>query len=333
MWTHVRSKKRASGVRGGRCTALRVMCAREGADPEAGWSPPGRPQNEMESQVSAAADGNSGSQKRPSRRNSQFAVEFLLGHPTASNEEVVKRTGCSPRSVTRARAFLVATGQLQRSWYDRAPHETGPGQEGTADEAPAPPQGDLPLFGPRMPLDLEKALRADNGLPLSNEQMKQRYSAIARYAQKSGEFTLEITAMQALARLEAATGAKNRLGPAPPHTREERRDRVQAILEAAGPSIVAEAVVLAFKNDELTGFLNTLGQQMAGKVENGVIIAENRPTEDQGRAEGGEIPHQTPLPASEVGVGDADDRAEAGSTAPDAGGNADNGGTSGSEGG
>ena len=227
------------------------------------------------------------------RRNSQFAVEYLLGHPSATNEEVVKATGCSPRSITRARAMLVATGQVSRSWFDRQHRPNGPIDEPLEDGAepqPAPPQGDLPLAGPRDPQALENALRADHGPALTTEQMKQRYSAIARFAAKTGEFTLEISAMQALGRLDAQTGARDRLGPGVPHTRADRKDRVQAILEAAGPSITAESVVAAFDVPEFSSFVEELNRFMARKVADEQLAPQNQPENGAAGAQSGPIP-------------------------------------------
>ena len=268
--------------------------------------------------------------KKRSYRNAQFAVEYLLGHPSASNEEVVKRTGASPRSVTRARAMLVATGALQRSYYDRQHRPIGPNGEPLDDGAglaPASPVNDLPVVGPRDPADLEKALRADHGPALTTEQMKQRYSAIARYGAKTGEFTLEIQAMQALGRLDSQTGVRDRLGPGVPHTREDRRDRVQPILEAAGPSIVAEAAVLAYDKDEFAKFLDFLGHYMSRKVADEQQSSKNRSTQGVEGTPGSEIPEQD-VPTAEIGPRDADVGAETGHD----GGTTHGGGASGAEG-
>jgi hypothetical protein len=272
-----------------------------------------------------------------SKRNSQFAVEYLHGHPTATNEDVIKATGCSERSVSRARAMLVATGALQRSYFDRQHRSAGPIdelQEGAAGLAPARSAGDLPVEGPRDPLALEKALRADHGPALTTEQMKQRYSAIARYGAKTGEFTLEIQAMQALGRLDAQTGARDRLGPGAPHTREDRRDRVQPILEAAGPSIVAEAVVLAYDEAEFQQFIGKLGEFALKAKErrtNGITTQENQPATGDERSSGSEIPHET-VAQTEVGPRDGDVGAEACADSGSDGGATHGGGDSGPKG-
>lgn len=247
--------------------------------------------------------------RKASRRNSQFAVEYLLGHPTASNEEVVKRTGCSARSVVRARAMLVATGQLQRSYYDRQHRPLGPNEDGSA-PAETPSDESLSVVTPRDPSALEKALREDHGPALTPDQMKQRYSAIARFAAKTGEFTLEIQAMTALGRLDSQTGSRNKLGPGIPHTREDRRDRVVPIAAAAGPSIVAEAVVIAYEQDELATFLNEMGRFMARKAEN-EQLTQNPPVDRASSPLEGPISGEAVV-GTEVGGGSGDDRGEAG---------------------
>ena len=257
-----------------------------------------------------------GAPRRKPYRNSQLAVEYLIGHPAASNDDVVKATGCSPKSVTRARGMLVATGQLNRSYFDRQHRPTGPaGVDPETSQNPtgatSGPTGDvLPLVGPKDPAALEKFLRDDRRPSLTDEQMKQRYSAIARYAAMSGEFTLEIQSMQALARLNAATGARNRLGPGEPHTREQRRDRVVPILQASGPSLTAESVILAFTEYEFSQFVTELHQLMSQKGENGVTTQKN--SEETGK----NSPIQDSVPetgapdvaSAEIGPSDRDDR-------------------------
>ena len=250
------------------------------------------------------------------RRNSQFAVEYLLGNPTATNEEAVKATGCSSRSISRARAMLVATGQLTRSYFDRQHRSLGPIQDPPLSPAEGSPDDLLPVASPRDPSALERALRDDHGPALTSEQMKQRYSAIARFASKTGEFTLEIQAMQALGRLDSQTGARDRLGPGVPHTREDRRDRVVPILQAAGPSIVSESVVLAYNQGEIGRFLEDLGQRLARKAENERKSQENPPLDRiEGPSEGPAA--ETAVVEAEIGHSVGDDR---GATGPVLGG-------------
>lgn len=277
------------------------------------------------------AEGIAPRRAKRARRNSQFAVEYLLGHPAASNEDVIKATGCGARSVSRARSMLVATGQLQRSYFDRQHHSAGPNED--APEAPSgSPDETLLVERPRDPTALQNALRTDHGPALTVEEMKRRYSAIARYAAKTGEFTLEIQSMQALARLDSQTGDKNRLGPGVPHTRADRRDRVVPILQAAGPSIIAESIAIAYSKDEFASFVNELGRFTVGKVEDGSRSKENPP---RGGAEGpleGQISGEA-IASAEIGPRAGVDSGEAGPTDASAGGTAHGGGPPGQEGG
>lgn len=278
-----------------------------------------------------------GGARRKPYRNSQLAVEYLIGHPAASNEDVVKATGCSPKSVTRARGMLVATGQLNRSWFDRQ-HRPSEGLAGLSPEptvaSPGATGADLPLVGPRDPAALEKALRTDLRPALTDEQMKQRYSAIARYAATTGEFTLEIQSMQALARLNASTGARNRLGPEAPHTREQRRDRVIPILQAAGPSVTAESVILAYDQAHFTEFVDELGKLMSQKGENGVTTQKSVAETRENSTTGDQVPEirSESVSSGEVGPRDGDDRGQTDQTRGTASGNADGGGDSGQKG-
>jgi len=277
------------------------------------------------------AEGIKPRRAKPARRNSQFAVEYLLGHPAASNDDVIKATGCGMRSVSRARAMLVATGQLQRSYFDRQHHSSGPNDD--APEAPSgSPDETLLVERPRDPTALQNALRMDHGPALTTEEMKRRYSAIARYAAKSGEFTLEIQSMQALARLDSQTGEKNRLGPGVPHTRADRRDRVVPILQAAGPSIVAESIAIAYSKDEFASFVNELGRFTVRKAEDGSGTQENPPQSgDEGPLEG-QISDEA-VASTEIGPRAGVDSGETGSSGVGPGGTVDSGGTTGQEGG
>jgi len=264
-------------------------------------------------------------------------VEYLIGHPAASNEDVVKATGCSPKSVTRARGMLVATGQLNRSYFDRQ-HRPSEGLAGpppdTTVASPGATVADLPLVGPRDPAALEKFLRDDHRPSLTDEDMKQRYSAIARYAAMTGEFTLEIQSMQALGRLNAATGARERLGPGEPHTREQRRDRVVPILQASGPYLTAESVVLAFDQYEFTDFVNELHKLMSQKGQNGVTTQENSPKTGENSPIADSVPENgaQDVSGTEIGPGDRDDRGKEADAGGTEAGNADGGGDSGQKG-
>jgi len=278
------------------------------------------------------AAGKSDSQKRKPYRSVQLAKEYLLGYPAASNEDVVKKTGCSPRAVTRARQYLVTTGQLQKSYFDRQHRPAGPVD--IDPDAPTGPSGaDGPSqAGPLDPAALEKALKSDHGPALTLDQMRQRYSAIARYGQKMGEFTLEIQAMQALARLDATTGARDRLGPGIPLTRQAKVSRVSLIVEAAGPSIAAEAVIAVFEKPEFDRFVDELGRHLAKGRNDGVEITQYQPQHLGESPVGDQVPDAA-LSGPEISTHGGADRGKTIEGARSDGGTPLGGGTSGQEGG
>ncbi len=270
------------------------------------------------------------SQKKVTYRKTQVAKEYILGYPAASNEDVVKATGCSPRAVTRARQYLVVTGQNQRSYFDRKHRQAGPVLDSASPTEPN--EADGPITGPLDPAALAKALQNDFGPALTLDQMRQRYSAIARYGQKMNEFTLEIQAMQALARLDATTGARDRLGPGIPLTRPDKVSRVGQIAAAAGPSITAEAVVSVYEKPEFDRFVDELGRFLSKGTQNGQPASENRtPTGAEGTGED-QVPGET-QPESAIGSGSAVDQGEEGPSARRDGSSPLGGSTSGQEGG
>jgi len=241
-----------------------------------------------------------------------------MANPHASNEDVVKALGVASRSVTNARAALVAQGIIQRSYFDRQHRPAGPTEPGP-EPSPGPNEATLPLAGPRDAAAFAKAILEDRDPALTVDQMRQRYSAIARYGQRSGEFTLEIQAMQALGRLDSTTGVRDRLGPGVPHTREQRRDRVVPILDAAGPSIVAEALMMAFEPADFQRFIDELGRFMARKADNGQPTAENSPQSTETSAPAREIPSESVAEPESIDCG-ADDSGKTGPTEDSSGG-------------
>ena len=240
----------------------------------------------------------------------QLAKEYLLANPTASNEEVVKALGVSPRAVSSARSVLVNLGYMQRNFYDRRHRPCGPTTEG-AQPSPAPPgpietTQPLTLMGGGDLQTLESAITKDLGPALTTEQMRQRYSAIARWAGTNKEFTLEISAMQALGRLDAQSGARDKLGPGVPLTRTDKVERVGLILEATGPSIAAESLIRTFDRPEIDRFIDELGRFMARKAPNGLSTPENSPQEDGNSPP--EVPSEVPTgqdEPQEAGPGDS----------------------------
>lgn len=182
--------------------------------------------------------------KSPRRKGAlQQAKEYLRINPSATNQQVVEALNVSIGTVSAARSFLVQTGVIQRSFYDRSSPQI---------------EGELPedvLPGPTLATsgvsDLEKEMAAraavekvtlnDTGLPLTAEEQRQRLSTVARNAAITGNFQLEIAAIQALARLDAQIGARDRLGPGPPLTDDDKIHRLSLLLEAVGKRLARKA--------------------------------------------------------------------------------------------
>jgi hypothetical protein len=156
------------------------------------------------------AEQKSGRKKKYVSHAHQLAKEYLA-NPAASNEEVVKALGVSSRAVSTARSVLVNLGYMQRNFYDRRHRASGAVDvpEGPSETPPGPNETapSLPVMGGRDLQSLESTISKDLGPALTTEQMRQRYSAIARWAGANKEFTLEISAMQALGRLDGQSGA------------------------------------------------------------------------------------------------------------------------------
>lgn len=192
--------------------------------------------------------------KSPRRKGAlQQAKEYLRINPTASNQQVVEALNVSIGTVSAARSFLVQTGVIQRSFFDRS----SPVIEGELPEDS--PSG--PVLATSSVGDLEKEMAAraavdaatmnNSGLPLTAEEQRQRLSTVARNAAATGNYQLEIAAIQALARLDAQIGARDRLGPGPPLTDDDKIHRLSLLLEAVGKRTARKAWERAF-NEQFT---------------------------------------------------------------------------------
>lgn len=182
--------------------------------------------------------------KSPRRKGAlQQAKEYLRINPSATNAQVVEALNVSIGTVSAARSFLVQTGVIQRSFYDRS----SPMIEGELPEDTAPG----PILATSGVAELEKEIAArqkvadtvvnGSGVPLTAEEQRQRLSTVARNAAITGNFQLEIAAIQALARLDAQIGARDRLGPGPPLTDDDKIHRLSLLLEAVGKRIARKA--------------------------------------------------------------------------------------------
>jgi hypothetical protein len=226
-----------------------------------------------------------------------MAKEYLLAHRTASNDDVVKGTGVSIRTVTAARAALISMGLLQRSFWDRT---SGRQSEPEPGAVPSETPG-LPL-GPTLPVDraaeLQNLLARDQGPALTAEDARKRVSRIIRAAEALKDSQLELAAIGMFARLDAQLGARDRLGPGPPLNRDAKIQRSSLIFEAIGPSIAGEALVVAFSKTQIDTVLSGIARGIIRKAENEQSTtqdspqnsSEHPPTSEEGDGEGTDVP-------------------------------------------
>ena len=215
-------------------------------------------------------------QKSPRRKGAlQQAKEYLRINPTASNAQVVEALNISIGTVTAARSFLVQTGVIRPSFYDRT------SEAATVELPDERPLG--PIIATSTARDLARAqevihqaVEGPAGEPLTAEEQRQRLSAVARSAAATGNFQLEIAAIQALARLDAQLGARDRLGPGPPLTDEDKIHRLYLLLEAVGKRIARKAWERAFSEQ---------------------FTPQDQPNDCHEYRELGGSPEETPLPA------------------------------------
>lgn len=142
----------------------------------------------------------------------------------------------SPRTVTEARRQLIAEGKAVPRDHARR-HPVPLGDFLSTEASPeAEPEDDRDLT--TVIANIEK----DLGPALSVEDLMRRLSSIIRVA---GTSQLGVSAILALSRIRESLGARDKLGPGPPLTPEERIRRTALILEANTPSDCLVALAIA----------------------------------------------------------------------------------------
>lgn len=212
----------------------------------------------------------------------QLAKEYLLAYKTATNTDVVKATGVSIRTVTAARSALISMGLMQRTFHDRtSPRQSEPEQ---------PEGGSLPL-GPTLPVvgvdKLNELIGQDQGDAITAEDARKRVSRIIRAAETLKDHQLELAAIGMFARLDAQLGARDRLGPGPPLSKEAKIQRSSLIFEAIGPSIAGEALVVAFNKTQIDTVLSGIARGIIRKAENEQPTTENSPQDHASKSSTG----------------------------------------------
>lgn len=178
-----------------------------------------------------------------------MAKEYLQAYPSATNQQVVEALNISTRTVTNARAALIQMGLLPRSYFDRknmiGPVVASPTQ--ASPENPLTPEGIAELGAA---LGTIQTTPDSPGLTLA--EMRERLSAVARRAAFEGAGSLEIAAIQAIAKLDAASGERDKLGPGVPLSRADKVSRLGILMKICGRSITNESLVTIF-GKELDG--------------------------------------------------------------------------------
>jgi hypothetical protein len=175
----------------------------------------------------------------------QMAKEYLQAYPSATNEQVVQALDISVRTVTSARAALIQMGLLPRSYFDRKNMTTvltPPVIDGT--NGPIPTPEGIAELGKAM-----ETIGTSGGPGLTPIEMRERLSAVARRAAFEGAGQLEIAAIQAIAKLDAASGERDRLGPGVPLSRADKVARLSILMKICGSSIVDEALAISFRKE------------------------------------------------------------------------------------
>jgi hypothetical protein len=169
----------------------------------------------------------------------QMAKEYLQAYPSATNEQVVQALNISVRTVTNARAALIQMGLLPRSYFDRknmVGPVVAPIQASTTD--PITIEGIV---------ELGKALETVQiGRGMSPVEMRERLSNIARRAAVEGAGSLEIAAIQAIAKLDSQSGERDKLGPGVPLSRADKVSRLSILMKICGQSITIESLINTF---------------------------------------------------------------------------------------
>jgi hypothetical protein len=162
--------------------------------------------------------------QKPRGWQRQVALNYLKLNPNATNEEVVKATFVSERTVSAARAELVAKGFMPRSPQDRVQR---------------PDQGGLPILGLPRPLGGDPGVSPEDIQTLGmRELMESLGGAPVPGAEIDGPAMVAIldgfirnndnhpsvrmAAMAAKAKIKADLAGRDALGPGKPKTPRRR---------------------------------------------------------------------------------------------------------------
>lgn len=200
-------------------------------------------------------------------------IEYLAANPKAKNRDVMAALNVRQPAVSKARKAAVERGILKPStWQKNARKRIIETQARKMIEAGHDDIEEL----------IARVEASQPGQHLSTDESLRMLSDMARIAERDGQAKLAIDAIKAVQWIQKAS-ATTQLGPKPPLTVQEKRERLIPILEACGPNITASVVRVVFVGPDALTFKEIINQEdyfNAGEVQGG---------ESDARVQGGEL--------------------------------------------
>lgn len=163
----------------------------------------------------------------------------ILRNPFLLDRDLAVLAGTSTRTVTSARASLIADGLISKD--TQAPIDP---VEKHKYSAPTEGGADLDTKPTNPAVDIGALLDADASLtPAAKRKI------LDDLAKSADNPQVRIQAILASARLDAAEGKRDALGPGAPLTDEDKIHRLALLLEACGTYLATHAWKQAFKNE------------------------------------------------------------------------------------
>lgn len=176
-----------------------------------------------------------------------IAKIYLIEHPYATITEVAQATKVSARTVSLARKELRDAGSLKRSHGDfTSPLNPATDQIDDA-TTPSAPSADQEILETKSAGDLIREVEHAAGTSFDDlppDKMKRILSRIANNPAMPPQ--VRIMAITAKNKLDFETQDRHDLGPGVPLSRESAVERLSWLMEACGPSVVEDAISLAF---------------------------------------------------------------------------------------
>jgi hypothetical protein len=186
-----------------------------------------------------------------------MAKEYLRQNPLHSTEDVMRHVRCSYRTVSTARKELRLAGEVPPSPWDRRSQKevTEAALAAVAELEADPEKFEVTSTAQMLEAAEEEAQRPARGLPeppdeayhlrdMTPDEMKGVLVRLIRNQAMPPQ--IRIAAIAAKQKLDFEAQDRNALGPGPPLSREDARDRLGRLMKACGPELVHEAITVAF---------------------------------------------------------------------------------------